>query len=200
LTFANITSLLALFVALGGVAYATTQLPPGSVGTAQLKKDAVTSPKIKDHTTAGVDINKSKLGKVPLATNATRLGGKLPNAYLPASSVQTIPLRTFSVGETGRQILTRGPFTVTLDCTGGGSPAVTVQAASSEAGSTLGDNPSVAANTPVPIQQIGGGASPSSSGEESTLLAPSGARVYIAALLGTLGFGRDCYMTAKVLA
>jgi hypothetical protein len=47
LTFANLVSLLALFVALGGSSYAAFSLPRGSVGTGQLRKNAVTSPKVK---------------------------------------------------------------------------------------------------------------------------------------------------------
>lgn len=46
LTFANLTACLALFVALGGVSYAATQLPANSVGTAQIKKNAVTPAKL----------------------------------------------------------------------------------------------------------------------------------------------------------
>ncbi|MEH3053976.1 MAG: hypothetical protein PGN13_08215 [Patulibacter minatonensis] len=45
-TFANLTALLALFVALGGTSYAVTQLPKGSVGTEQLKGKAVTNAKL----------------------------------------------------------------------------------------------------------------------------------------------------------
>jgi Collagen triple helix repeat (20 copies) len=47
LTFANVTALLALFVALGGSSYAALNLPKGSVGGKQLRKNAVTSPKVK---------------------------------------------------------------------------------------------------------------------------------------------------------
>jgi hypothetical protein len=47
LTFANVTSLVALFVALGGSSYAALNLPKGSVGSKQLRKNAVTSPKVK---------------------------------------------------------------------------------------------------------------------------------------------------------
>jgi hypothetical protein len=47
LTFANVVASLALFVALGGSSYAALQLPKASVGTKQLKSDAVTSPKVK---------------------------------------------------------------------------------------------------------------------------------------------------------
>lgn len=46
LTFANVVSSLALFVALGGSAYAATQLPKDSVGTKQLKDGAVTKAKL----------------------------------------------------------------------------------------------------------------------------------------------------------
>jgi hypothetical protein len=47
LTFANVVACLALFVALGGSSYAALQLPKASVGTKQLKRNAVTSPKVK---------------------------------------------------------------------------------------------------------------------------------------------------------
>lgn len=47
LTFANVVALLALFVALGGGAYALT-IPRNGVGAKQLKRNAVTRPKIKN--------------------------------------------------------------------------------------------------------------------------------------------------------
>ena len=46
LTSAHVISLVALFVALGGSAYAATQLPKNSVGVKQLKKGAVTPAKL----------------------------------------------------------------------------------------------------------------------------------------------------------
>jgi hypothetical protein len=46
LTFANTIAVIALFVALGGSAYAATRLPAHSVGTKQLKKEAVTPIKL----------------------------------------------------------------------------------------------------------------------------------------------------------
>jgi len=46
LTYANVMASLALFVALGGVSYAATQLPSNSVGTKQIKKEAVTPAKL----------------------------------------------------------------------------------------------------------------------------------------------------------
>jgi hypothetical protein len=44
---AMVVALLALFVALGGSSYAALKLPKGSVGPKQLKKNAVTSSKVK---------------------------------------------------------------------------------------------------------------------------------------------------------
>ncbi|HET6997350.1 MAG TPA: hypothetical protein VFI03_02085 [Solirubrobacterales bacterium] len=48
LSFANVTAVLALFVALGGVSYAAVVLPKNSVGTKQLKPSSVTSAKVAD--------------------------------------------------------------------------------------------------------------------------------------------------------
>src|SRR3954447_12375023 len=83
LTYANVTSTLALFLALGGGAYAATSLPARSVGTTQLKSSAVTRAKIKrsavngskvaNESLTGADIKEATLGVVPLAAQATAL-------------------------------------------------------------------------------------------------------------------------------
>lgn len=90
LTYGNVVSTLALFIALGGVSYAAATLPKNSVGSAQLKskavtekklaKSSVTSAAIKNGTIADADvkngsisggkINAGSLGTVPFATNA----------------------------------------------------------------------------------------------------------------------------------
>jgi hypothetical protein len=75
LSYANVIATLALFLALGGVSYAATQLPKNSVGAKQLKKNAVTSSKVKKHTLTGKNINLAKLGKVPSASVADTANG-----------------------------------------------------------------------------------------------------------------------------
>jgi Collagen triple helix repeat (20 copies) len=50
LTYANVIATLALFLVLGGGAYAATTLPRNSVGTGQLKPEAVTAGKIAKKT------------------------------------------------------------------------------------------------------------------------------------------------------
>jgi hypothetical protein len=81
LTFANVISCLALFVALGGASYAATQLPKNSVGSKQLKSNAVTTAKIKKGAVTGAKIKTSSLGTVPTATNASQLGGVAASGY-----------------------------------------------------------------------------------------------------------------------
>lgn len=47
LTYANVIATVALFLALGGTSYAALKLPKNSVGSKQLKRNAVTSAKVK---------------------------------------------------------------------------------------------------------------------------------------------------------
>ena len=61
LTYANVVATLALFVALGGGAYAASKLPKNSVGSAQIKKNAVTSAKVKDRSLLAQDFAPNQL-------------------------------------------------------------------------------------------------------------------------------------------
>jgi hypothetical protein len=60
-------SLVALFLALGGTAYAATSLPRNSVGTKQLRKNAVTAPKLRNGA-----VTASKIGAG--AVTASKIG------------------------------------------------------------------------------------------------------------------------------
>lgn len=57
-------SLVALFMSLGGVGYAATQLPNNSVGAAQLKNNAVTNSKIKNSAVTFKKIEPGAVGTV----------------------------------------------------------------------------------------------------------------------------------------
>lgn len=71
LTYANVASTLALVLALGGGGAAVAAgLAKNSVGTKQLKAQAVTSAKVKDNALTGQDIKESTLGQVPSAATA----------------------------------------------------------------------------------------------------------------------------------
>src|SRR5215217_859577 len=61
LSFANVISLIALFVALGGTGYAAVKLPKNSVGGTQIKKNAVSSSKVKNGSLTKADFKASDL-------------------------------------------------------------------------------------------------------------------------------------------
>ncbi|HEX4718917.1 MAG TPA: hypothetical protein VH300_10335 [Thermoleophilaceae bacterium] len=104
ITFANVTSFVALFVALSAGSYAAIKLPANSVGSKQIKAKAVTNAKlrsnavtksklarnavstakiaanavdglkVKDGSLTGADLNLPTLGKVPSAATADSAG------------------------------------------------------------------------------------------------------------------------------
>jgi hypothetical protein len=71
LTYANVVSSLALFLALGGVSWAAVTLPRNSVGARQIKPNAVTSDKIADRTLQRSDF---AAGALPAAGPAGATG------------------------------------------------------------------------------------------------------------------------------
>ena len=84
ITYANVVSSLCLFILLGGAAYAATALPKNSVGTKQLKANAVKSGKVKDGTLKRADV---KAGQFVVPSqlngiNAAKLGGIAASGFL----------------------------------------------------------------------------------------------------------------------
>ena len=65
LTYANVMSSIAVFLVLGGAAFAAVKLPKNSVGTKQLKNNAVTSAKVKDGSLLGADFAAGQLPAGP---------------------------------------------------------------------------------------------------------------------------------------
>jgi len=71
LTYGNVMSTIAVVLAMGGTtAMAAGKLGKESVGTHQLRRDAVTGTKVKDGSLRGADIDASTLGTVPGAQRA----------------------------------------------------------------------------------------------------------------------------------
>lgn len=64
LSYANVTATLALVFALGGSAYAATQLPENSVGRAQIRKNAITSAKVENGSLKLADFDRVALRKL----------------------------------------------------------------------------------------------------------------------------------------
>jgi hypothetical protein len=85
LTFANVVSVIALFIALGGASYAAFKLPKNSVGRKQLKKNAVTTAKIKNSAVTGTKVKNGSL------TGANVADGSLTGAQINASTLGEVP-------------------------------------------------------------------------------------------------------------
>lgn len=80
---ALVLSVVAVFIALGGGAYAalgknsvgSKQLKKNAVVTSKIKNNAITTSKIKKDNVTGAKVKESSLGTVPSATNAENLDG-----------------------------------------------------------------------------------------------------------------------------
>ncbi|MEA2450699.1 MAG: hypothetical protein QOG63_2631 [Thermoleophilaceae bacterium] len=92
LNHATVVAYLALFAALGGGAYAAIKLPKNSVGSKQIKRDAVTSAKIRNGTLTATDAQPGQFA-VPAdlgnflpagatAVNSNALGGVGPGGFV----------------------------------------------------------------------------------------------------------------------
>lgn len=61
LSYANVIATIAIFIALGGASYAALKLPKNSVGTKQIKKNAVNSAKVKNGSLLAEDFRADQL-------------------------------------------------------------------------------------------------------------------------------------------
>jgi len=124
---ALIISVLALFVAIGGSAYATSKvgtkdIKAGAITTAKIRNKAVTGAKIRKDTVTGDKILESTLGTVPAATNAVNAVNAVnaTNATNAANAASfnryyTSGLRKASEGQT-IPLGAIGPFTFVGKC------------------------------------------------------------------------------------
>jgi hypothetical protein len=79
-SFANVVSLIALFVSLGGGAYAFTRLPPNSIGAKQLKGDSVGASELRANSTGSSELRAGAVKVAELAHQAVTAGALGPGA------------------------------------------------------------------------------------------------------------------------
>lgn len=108
LSFANVASVTALSLVLGGGVAVAAGLAPNSVGSKQIKPNAVKSSDIKNNTVKGKDIKESSLGTVPSVETVVA-------DARATSAVGAVPPVT---------VYQSAPFTITLRCTDGGAGVV----------------------------------------------------------------------------
>lgn len=133
LTYANVMSTIAVFVALGGGAYALS-VPKNSIGSRQLKRNAVTSPKIRSNAVTSAKVANRSLkaedlapGVIPQPTAIPTpvpppvLGGARATdtdpAPTPGTVVKSVGLTLTSAGEAFVLATLNNPF---LTCGAGG--------------------------------------------------------------------------------
>ena len=82
---AMIVAIIALVLSLGGTSYAAIVLPAGSVGTKQIKKNAVVGSKVKNGSLTTSDISSaslSKLGRVAVAFRSQMVTSQVSSARI----------------------------------------------------------------------------------------------------------------------
>ena len=174
LSFANVLPVLALFLALGGTAYAAGVLPVNSVGTAQLKSGSVTSGKVKDNTLKAVDLAGNQL-------NQGSRGARGPEGPAgPGVAVDTS--QVYTRGQSDVRYLSGGLVTVisstTIPSTGNQAGTATCPAGyqAISGGSDASDNERMFLLTSEPVAANGGNLIGLSDGLHA---APTGWRVFV---------------------
>jgi hypothetical protein len=92
MSFANVTSMLALFVALGGTSYAAATLPNNSVGKSQIRSGAVGKSEIATNAVGKSEVRSSAIGLSEIATNGV---GK---SEIKTNAIGTAELRDGEIG------------------------------------------------------------------------------------------------------
>jgi hypothetical protein len=124
--FAEVTSVLALFIALGGTGYAATQLPGNSVGAAQIRTGAVGKSEARTGAIGKAEIRTGAVGKAEIATDA-----------VGASDVRKDAIGTSELRDSAIEI---GDLSAAAKTALAADSAVTFRAAVTSSGAAAGGN------------------------------------------------------------
>src|SRR5512133_2554683 len=97
LTYANVMSTLAVFIALGGSSYAAFTIDGSSI-----KNRSIPARKLRHNALTGREIKESALARVPRAHNADRLGGLDAADFKIKCPADTLPVADVCVERTPR--------------------------------------------------------------------------------------------------
>jgi hypothetical protein len=116
LTYANVMSTLAVFIALGGSSYAAF-----TINGASIKNRSIAGKKLRHNTLTGMQIKESRLGRVPRAKTADTVGGVSAAELKIKCPSDTFPIADTCVERTARAPQSYGSAVIT--CLGVGTPA-----------------------------------------------------------------------------
>jgi hypothetical protein len=111
LSYANVMSTVAVFVALGGSSYAALTISGKNV-----KNGSLTGKDIKPNSLASRQIKERKLGTVPRAANAAKVGGMTADRLLITCPPGTLPVAAACVETQARPVASYGG--ATTQCSG----------------------------------------------------------------------------------
>jgi hypothetical protein len=121
-----VVAFIALFVAIGGSSYAVTRLPAGSVGSKQLRQNAVTGAKVKNRSLTAADINVSSLTGVASAASAANAANAASATHAGAAAALDTVTYVTQPGTVDRATPDdAGGFVPTLDAATAACPAGT---------------------------------------------------------------------------
>src|SRR4051812_20197789 len=132
MTYANVMSTLAVFIALGGSSYAAVR-----INGSNIKNRSIAAAKLKRNAITGREVRESRLGRVPRAATADRVGDmsagdlrvhcpadtiaivglcveRTPRSPAPYGSAVLECLRAGGVGSSGRRLPTHGELLAAL--------------------------------------------------------------------------------------
>ncbi|HYH59317.1 MAG TPA: hypothetical protein VD790_08890 [Thermoleophilaceae bacterium] len=114
LSFANVVSLLALFVALGGTSYAALK-----VGSKQITNNSVRSKDLRNNDIRGADVRNRSLGSKDFKSGQLPRGAQGPQGPQGAQGLQGAPGTSVFAASIPSRATVRGAFSVGLELTGG---------------------------------------------------------------------------------
>jgi hypothetical protein len=116
LTYANVMSTLAVFIALGGSSYAAF-----TINGATIRNGSIAGKKLRHNTLTGTQIQESQLGRVPRAKTADTVGGLTAADLKIKCPPDTFPTADVCVERTPRSPASYG--SAVLTCLAVGTPA-----------------------------------------------------------------------------
>ncbi len=116
LTYANVMSTLAVFIALGGSSYAAL-----TISGSAIKNRSIPGKKLRHNTLTGLQIKESRLGRVPRARDADQLDGHTAGDLKIKCPSDTFPIADVCVERTTHPAQSYGSAVIT--CLGIGTPA-----------------------------------------------------------------------------
>ena len=116
LTYANVMSTVAVFIALGGSSYAALTISGSSI-----TNRSIPAKKLKRNSITAKEVRESRLSRVPRAKRADRLGGFTAAELRVRCPSDTFPIADVCVERTPRSASSYG--SAVLQCTQVGTPA-----------------------------------------------------------------------------